>query len=108
MKTFTKTDVARKYRDEHGMEMPTLKLARIMHKETNPLFKDVESARRTLREIEGKVGRGDKTKVFDRHKIPDRPKNPYKLPESDEISFEPFVIKGHKRVAIYLSYTSIV
>ena len=31
----------------------------------------------------------------------DRPRNPYKLPASDETEFEPFLIKGHKRIAIF-------
>ena len=32
--------------------------------------------------------------------MPERPKNPYKLPDSDETDFAPYEIKGHKRVAI--------
>ena len=84
---FTKTDVARKYRDEYGMEMPTLKLARIMYKKENLTFSDVEDARTSLRGIEGK-SKGLGTKVT--HKFPDRPKNPYNLPESHQEKREPF------------------
>lgn len=83
---FTKTDVARKYRDEYGMEMPTLKLARIMYKKENLTFSDVEDARTSLRGIEGK-SKGLGTKVT--HKFPDRPKNPYNLPESHQEKREP-------------------
>jgi predicted phosphodiesterase len=32
--------------------------------------------------------------------MPERPKNPYNLPDSDETEFVPYEIKGHKRVAI--------
>lgn len=93
----TKTDVARKYRDEHGMEMPTLKLARIMFNENKLLFKDVEQARSHLRAIEGKES--SRSKVT--HPMPERPRNPYNLPSSDETSYEPFKLKGHKRIAIF-------
>lgn len=93
----TKADIARSYRDEHGMEMPTLRLARIMYKENNLLFKDVEDARMILRRIEGKAG-NPRTKIT--HPSPERPKNPYNLPDSDEEPYEPFIISGHRRVFI--------
>jgi predicted phosphodiesterase len=96
----TKTDIARQYRDKYGIEMPTLKLARIMYKENNLSFKNVEDARSFLRSIEGKsVKQGIGIKIT--HPAPERPKNPYKLPESDETVFEPYVFKGHKRIAIF-------
>ena len=38
----TKTDTARKYRDDYGMEMAQRKLARIMYKDHKLLFKDEE------------------------------------------------------------------
>jgi predicted phosphodiesterase len=94
-----KSDIARKYREEHGWDMPTMKLARIMYAENNLLFKNLESARIFLRYIEGKHGalsRKFKTIIH----MPERPKNPYKLPDSDETDFKPYEIKGHKRVAI--------
>lgn len=81
----TKTDICRKYRDEYGMKMASLKLARIIYNENNLLFKNVEAARDCLRAIEGKRG---KTKVT--HPHPERPKNPYNLPESYEDIREPF------------------
>ena len=95
----TKTDVARSYRDKHGMEMPTLKLARIMYNENKLLFKDVHNARVVLCRIEGKMKGGGHTKVTHHH--PPRPLNPYNLPKSDEIPYEPFVLTGHKRVAVF-------
>jgi predicted phosphodiesterase len=74
----TKASIARDYRNQYGMEMPTLKLARIMYKENNLIFKHVEDCRTTLRRIEGKIV--SSTRVT--HPAPERPKNPYKLPES--------------------------
>jgi predicted phosphodiesterase len=74
----TKSSIARSYRNQYGMEMPTLKLARIMYKENNLIFKHVEDARSHLRGIEGKLNTTTKTT----HPYPERPKNPYKLPES--------------------------
>jgi len=94
-----KSDIAREYREKHGWEMPTLKLARIMYAENNLTFKNVEDARLVLRYIEGKHGpenRKFKTII----QMPERPKNPYNLPDSDETDFIPYEIKGHKRVAI--------
>jgi hypothetical protein len=95
----TKTDVGREYRDKHGWEMPSLKLARIMYSENNLLFKDVEAARLVLRYIEGKHGpenRKFKTII----QMPERPKNPYNLPDSDETAYTPYIFKGHKRIGI--------
>lgn len=87
----TKSDLARKYREEYGWEMPTLKLARIMYSENNLLFKDVESTRLFLRYIEGKHGaRNKKFKTI--IPMPERPKNPYNLPESHQEKREPFVL----------------
>lgn len=91
VKPQTKADVARVYRDKYGMEMPTLKLARILHKENNLLFKDVEEARSFLRFIEGKSARKSGSKgAYITHPAPERPKNPYNLPESYQEKREPF------------------
>jgi predicted phosphodiesterase len=89
----TKSNIARQYRDKYGMEMPTKKLARIMYGENKLLFTDVEHARTILRAIEGK-GKG--IRILATHPAPNRPLNPYKLPESDEETFEHFYIKGFK------------
>ena len=109
----TKTNVARSYRKQYGMEMPTRKLARIMYGENNLLFRDEESARYVLSKIEGKRGGGKSPKIRESefYKPEERPKNPYNLPESDEESFEVFYINGHKRILIlndiHLPYHSI-
>lgn len=107
----SKVNIARAYRDKFGMEMPTLKLARIMYNDNKLLFKDVESARLSLRGIEGKMGNSNRhcrPKVT--HAAPERPKNPYNLPQSDETSYDNFVL-NHKRVLvlsdIHIPYHSI-
>ena len=94
-----KTETAREYRTTHGMEMPTLKLARIMFNENKLIWKNVEDARASLRYIEGKQGAEKKGQVADKSFVLDepRPKNPYSLPPSDEESFIPYKIKGHKK-----------
>lgn len=95
----TKTDVGREYREKHGWEMPSLKLARIMYSENNLLFKDVEAARLVLRYIEGKHGAENRKHKTIIH-MPERPKNPYNLPDSDETAYTPYIFKGHKRIGI--------
>ena len=85
----TKVDIARKYRDEYGMEMPTLKLARIMYEKEKLSFKDVEDCRGSLRAIEGKKKTSGCKHT---HNFPERPKNPYNLPESYQEKREPFVL----------------
>ena len=84
---FTKMDLARKYRDEYGMEMPTRKLARIMYKKENLSFKSEEDARNVLQKIEGK-SKGGGHKIT--HPFPPRSCNPYNLPESHQEKREPF------------------
>jgi predicted phosphodiesterase len=95
---FSKTEIAHKYRQEYGWEMPTKKLARIMYKKENLLFSNEENARITLMRLEGKGTTG--TRVKTRMDIPPRPTNPYNLPTSDEEVFEPYHIRGHKRVLV--------
>jgi len=82
----TKADIARKYRNEYGIEMPTLKLARIMYKKENLSFKNVEDCRDALRGIEGKK---KNARYKETHNFPERPKNPYNLPESFQEKREP-------------------
>ena len=82
----TKADIARKYRNEYGMGMPTLKLARIMYKKESLTFKDVEDCRDSLRGIEGKKKDAGYNET---HIFPERPKNPYNLPESYQEKREP-------------------
>ena len=79
----TKVSVARKFRDKYGMEMPTLKLARIMYNANKLLFKDVEAARSAIRSIEGKNSKSNPSgRIKVTHEAPNRPYNPYNLPES--------------------------
>ena len=80
----TKLEVAKQYRTKYGNDMPTLKLARIMYKDNNLLFRDVEDARSRLRYIEGKDGKDNRKNMTktDFIKAEARPYNPYNLPES--------------------------
>lgn len=96
-----KAEIAREYRKKYP-DMPTLKLARIVYKEHNLQFTTVEDARSLLRYIEGKSGRKHKDKVADKSMFIEdaRPYNPYSLPASDEDHYEPFIIKGFKKVGI--------
>lgn len=96
----TKADIARKYRNKYP-DMPTLKLARVMYKKENLTFKDVEDARSRLRYIEGKLGDSARKSIPQSDIVPNRPYNPYSLPKSEEIIYEPFKITGHKRVVIF-------
>lgn len=93
--------ISREYRTKYP-NYPTLKLARIMYNENKLLFANLEAAHKSLRYIEGKMGKALKKQVVDKSFILEeaRPYNPYKLPESDETKMEPFIIKGHKRVLV--------
>ena len=97
----TKAETSRIYRAKYP-EYPTLKLARIMYSENALLFKDVDQARQNLRYIEGKVGAKNRKCVANSEflKTEDRPRNPYNLPETDETVYEPFIIKGFKKIGI--------
>lgn len=91
----TKKDLCRKYRKEN-MEMPTLKLARIIYNDNKLLFTSIDSIRSTLRDIEGKSGKRHISKKDIEEglvKKEDRPRNPYNLPESDETIYEPYKLK---------------
>jgi predicted phosphodiesterase len=102
MSNAIKSDKAREYRSLYGAEMPTMKLARLLYNENNLLFTNVEDARTTLRYIEGKTGSKNRAYVKSSEFFieGERPKNPYNLPSSDETIYEPFYIRGHKKVGI--------
>lgn len=96
-----KSDIAREYRKKFP-DMPTRKLARIIYKEHNLEFKDLERAYYVLRYIEGKAGSKNRKKVIqtDTYMDEPRPLNPYNLPESDEDKYTPFIFPHHKKVGI--------
>jgi len=95
--------IAKDYRTKFP-DMPTKKLARIMYADNNLSFTDEEGARSSLRYIEGKNGNTHRLKGTIKNseflKEEARPYNPYNLPNSDETVFEPYEIKGHKRVLV--------
>lgn len=90
---------------EEYRSMPRKALARVIYGENNLLFKDVEEVRHSLRQIAGKAGaparKGlngqEATKFFETE---DRPKNPYKLPESDEQDIKPYILGKYSRALV--------
>ena len=91
--------MAIKYRDKYGIDMPTLKLARIMYNENNLMFTSLEGARTTLRSIEGKSSStSEKGQIANKKYmgIPERPRNPYNLPKSEETEYLPYKVAGKK------------
>ena len=112
MQRFKYTDVAREYRAKYGLEMPTLTLAKIMYKENKETFSSAEHARTSLRMIEGKSGVKLRKEVKDKslYMQEERPRNPWKLPESEETKYEPFFIKAKKLAVlsdIHIPYHSL-
>lgn len=107
-----KGKIAREYRTKFP-KTPTNTLARIMYNDNAEAFKDVEDCRSKLRYIEGKQGATNKTFLKDKTLVIDeaRPLNPFKLPESDEVKFEPYIIKGVSKLGIlsdiHIPYHSI-
>lgn len=91
-------DIVREYRTKYP-DYPNLKLARIIYKENELLFPNLEAVRTALRRIESRKSH-DGTKVTHPRHSP-RPYNPYKIPESEETKFEPYILKGHKRIALF-------
>jgi predicted phosphodiesterase len=96
-----KAVISRSYREKYP-NYPTLKLARIMYEDNKLLFKNVDSARGSLRYIEGKQGDEKRKKVANSPFVlaEPRPYNPYNLPESEEQNYEPYEIKGFSRIGI--------
>lgn len=104
----TKTDICRQYVKKFP-NMPNAKLARIILKENPLMFEDAENIRGIVRKITGNMGTNKQKKDADLHREP-KPINPYKLPESDETEFKPFVIKASKVLVlsdIHIPYHSI-
>jgi predicted phosphodiesterase len=93
----TKSDVCREYRTKFP-DYPNLKLARIIYQKEGKFFSSVDGVRGILRAIEGNNG---KSRARVTHKGQPRPLNPYNLPASEEVSFTPYQLKGHKRVGIF-------
>ena len=103
-----KTQVAREYREKYGWEMPTLKLARIMYGDNPLLYKDIDSARSRLRSIENKMGSDNRCKLT--KEVPERIKNPYNLPDSDEAIYQPYDLNAKRLLVlsdIHIPYHNI-
>ena len=97
----TQAEIARQWRSKNP-DTPSHKLARMMYAKNKLSFKDTEAARKALRYIEGKSGERDRKAVINTPLFREeaRPVNPYNLPATDEADYQPFIIKGHKRIAI--------
>lgn len=89
-----KCEIARKYRDKHGMGMAQRKLAKIMYDENESLFKNIEDARYWVRYVEGKTGdkHRDGVKQTKYFMEETRTLSPYKLPEPDTQDLKPYVL----------------
>jgi predicted phosphodiesterase len=101
-----KAQLCADYREKYGWDMPTLKLARLIYSENPLLFSGIETIRRTLRAIEGKGA----NRTIVRKEMPERTKNPYKLPESDEAIYQPYDLKAKRLLVlsdIHIPYHSI-
>lgn len=86
-----KTDIVREYRAKYP-DWPNLKLARVMFDENPLIFDSIEHARSVIRFAQGKSGKSHKSKLKDKslYETEDRPKNPYKIPETHQEAREPF------------------
>jgi predicted phosphodiesterase len=104
----SKTDLCRKYRDEYGMEMPTLKLARIIYENEPLLFNKLETVRTCLRSIEGKSGNNRKDYIPNiPYKMENRLLNPYSLPKAEEVDYTPYTLQANRVIImsdIHLPY----
>lgn len=91
-----KSEIVREYRKKYGMKMPTTDLAKLILKENGIIFDSVEQVRSALRYIEGKLGAKKKEKLSNKEFVmnENRSNNPYCLPDSEETSYDPYVIKG--------------
>lgn len=93
--------------------MPTLTLARIMYNENKEVFYSIDHARNFLRYIEGKTGPQNRNKSVQKSEFfmqNERPRNPYKLPDSEETKYEPYYIKAKKLAVlsdVHIPYHSI-
>lgn len=107
-----KQDIVREYRLRFP-KTPTNSLAIKIFKENSVVFKDKENVRYILRYIEGKQGSLKLKSLRDKSLVIDKPRplNPFHLPESEEVEFEPFIIKGFKKVGLicdlHIPYHSI-
>ncbi len=95
----TKISVVREYRDRYP-DFPNLKLARIIYAENKELFSSVEAIRTAIRTIQGQAGKTN-SGIIKTHSQGPRPFNPYKLPESDESTFEPYIIKAKRILGLF-------
>lgn len=105
-----KNQLCIQYREKYGWEMPNSKLARIIYNENKQLFPNANAVRLILIRSEGKAKRNDNSKNIVGKEIPERPRNPYNLPKSEETSYLPYKVDGKKILIlsdIHIPYHSI-
>lgn len=105
-----KSQLCAQYREKYGWEMPSLKLARIIYNENKALFPNVEAIRMHLIRIEGKARKNGWNVNQTIKEIPERPRNPYNLPKSEEADYLPYKVEGKKILIlsdIHIPYHSI-
>lgn len=87
-----------------GKLTPKKKIARLIYLE-NPLqFTSEEAVRNAIQKITGKAGKHPNNYVADKslYEVEDRPKtNPYNLPKSDEVTYEPYIIEGKRILGLF-------
>ena len=89
---------------EQYPDLPTLTLARLIYLENPKVFTSIERVRTSLRYYRGAQGKNHLNKLVDRRFLRDlqAPYNPFKLPESDEKEFEPFIIpEVYKKLLVF-------
>jgi predicted phosphodiesterase len=98
MPKFTKTAVVREYIKKYP-KLPNASLARLILKKEPLLYESAEAIRTQIRAILGQL---NTSRIKDKSMFaPPKTTNPYKLPIADELSYEPYVLKGYKRVALF-------
>lgn len=94
---------------------PTLTLAKLIYKENSECFISIENVRSVIRYYRGNKGDANRNKLVNRKFVREFTAdlfNPFRLPESDEKEFEPFILpKEANRILllgdIHIPYHSI-
>lgn len=105
-------DFVRERIEHHGKDLPNLKLARIIYKESPLRFSSVDHVRTIVRAVFGQQGGVARNDIKDKSLFMtnEKPRNPYNIPASDETVFEPFVLEGSRVLVlsdIHVPYHSV-
>ena len=96
------TNIVKQYLEEFP-ELPSLTLAKLIYKNNPVLFTDVEFVRNKIRTYRGSRGVHNRNALQDRryYREIQAPYNPFELPESDEMEFEPYNLPDLKKLLIF-------